>query len=184
MTTEERLQRLEKFMADTVGSGGEIIAKNFVLEDENGKSRAVLAVVEGCPALILLSENAKPSVILSATKDGPSLSMGFTNDGVPLADLTVKAGYPALCLSDEGGRPRAILSATKDGPSLNMGDDNGKLRATMSVAKSVPWNSLMWALVDKGFDVFNKPGVTDDLAVVRPMLRLYDEDHKSLWSAP
>ncbi|MFH1023284.1 MAG: hypothetical protein V1809_07820, partial [Planctomycetota bacterium] len=48
------------------GEGGnkEIRANQFIVEDENGKTRIVLGVVKGGPGLILFDEGGKPRATL------------------------------------------------------------------------------------------------------------------------
>jgi hypothetical protein len=52
----------------------------FGLYDENGNSRASLAVVKEGSALLLDDENGKPRATLGATKKGPGLSL-FDENG-------------------------------------------------------------------------------------------------------
>lgn len=77
MTIEERLEKLERELSRVNqavgGTFNELRAYKFVLEDENGKSRAVIGVSKDGPALRLLDENGKPRVELSIWKDGPGL---------------------------------------------------------------------------------------------------------------
>lgn len=80
-----------------------IRANVFILEDQNGKLCAVLAVDKAGPALVLYDQNGKPRVGLTAFKGGP-----------------------ALILRDENGKPRAGLTVPKIGPSLILYDKNGK----------------------------------------------------------
>ena len=88
------------------GSGvKEIRANRFILEDENGKTRAEL----------------------SLKKDGPNLSLSDEN-GKPRAGLTVdKDGRPGLLLLDDNGKCLAILSVAMDGPWLALFEENGKV---------------------------------------------------------
>ena len=76
----------------------------FLLEDETGKLRAVLAVDKDGPGLSLLDETGMPRVKIMLGKDGPLLVLG-----------------------DENGKPRASLSADKNGSVLALADKTGKV---------------------------------------------------------
>lgn len=91
----------------------EVRAKRFVLEDENGKRRAVLGVNKRSVMLILLGEKGQVLANLLATKTGAS-----------------------LWLSDEKGEERAVLSAAKDASHLVLLDEKGKQRATLRADKT------------------------------------------------
>ena len=80
-----------------------IRANEFILEDQDGKTRASLIVLKDGPILTLLDENGTPRVGLSGDKDGPGLS-----------------------LRDGNGKNRVILAVTTGGPWLQMLDRNGK----------------------------------------------------------
>ena len=81
----------------------EIRAHRFILEDQNGKSRAELDVDKDGPGLALLDETGKPRVSLDVFKSGPILN-----------------------LLDADGKPRAILDVTNAGPRLVLRDETGK----------------------------------------------------------
>jgi len=110
------------------GSGvKEIRANRFILEDENGKTRAELSLKKDGPVLLLLDENDKSRAELSLKKDGPNLSLSDEN-GKPRAGLTVdKDGRPGLLLLDDNGKCLAILSVAMDGPWLALFEENGKV---------------------------------------------------------
>jgi hypothetical protein len=82
----------------------QVRARSFILEDEKGKLRAVLAV----------------------TKDGPGLSLSDEN-GIYRAVLTLLKSGPSLSLSDENGKRRAEMTVLKEGPSLVLLNKNGKV---------------------------------------------------------
>jgi len=70
-------------LAKAVGRAEKVIrAKRFVLEDENGKTRASLIVGKDGPGLVLLDENGKPRAMLSVLKDGPGLALYDENGNV------------------------------------------------------------------------------------------------------
>jgi hypothetical protein len=92
----------------------EVRANSFILEDENGKVRAMLITTKDGPRLSLLDENGKPRAGLGVSKDGPSLS-----------------------LYDENGKDRAGMAMTKDGPKLGLFDENGVRRTMLGAASTV-----------------------------------------------
>ena len=82
----------------------EVRAKKFVLVDDKGITRALLAASEDGTALDLWDESGKPRAALSALKDAP-----------------------ALALWDEKGNTRVGLYVSKDGPGLALYDKNEKM---------------------------------------------------------
>jgi len=89
-----------------VGAGAERVvrANRFVLEDENGKTRAMLSVDKDGPALSLHDENGEVRATLDVDKDGSGLSLSDAA-GKPRAGLAVIAVGPVLVLCDEAGKP-------------------------------------------------------------------------------
>jgi len=124
----------------------EIRANCFILEDENGKRRALLGMGMGGPSLMLLDENGKSRAVLAVIKEGPSLG-----------------------LLDENGKSRALLAASKDGLELSMYDENGENRAKLIVAKDV----LALGLRDENNKLRAMLAVLKDIG---PGLSLYDEN--------
>ena len=110
-----------------------IRANQFILEDDNGKTRAVLDVgKDGVPGFYLYDENATPRAML-----------GVTNYGAMLA----------LC--DKNGKTVASLAVSDDGTSLRLSDDNGKPRLRVDVGKDgVPGLTLFYA---NGVKIWSKP---------------------------
>lgn len=155
MTTEERLEKVEKELAAAkrqirrlvIGGAvalvcvailvaaslrpAQVQARKFVLVDENGKTRAMLAVDEDGPRLRLTDE-----------------------DGKARAELCVVRTGPVLNLSDKNGSARAGLCVLKDGPVLDLDKGNGKTRALLAVEEGGPG------------------------------IRLYGANDKIIWSAP
>jgi hypothetical protein len=160
MTTEERLEKLEKELAGAkrrsrvmliaaamavavvflLGAGGEAVpkviqAEKFELVDSTGRGRAALEMTQaGEPGLVLGDEKGKIRT---------GLIMG-------------EAGRPSLGLFDDNGIPRIILHLDDSGePTLSLSDENGKVRAGMCLGES------------------GEPG-----------LGLYDQEGKTIWSKP
>jgi hypothetical protein len=159
MTTEERLERLERDLAGErrrnrwllTGAGlclvaglvwivgtskataqaakivqDEIRARKFVLEDENGKTRAGLVAGIDGPALALFDENGKMRIGMAAFEFGPGLSLSDENGKMRILVAALK-GMATMNLADENGKPRAKLSVPKEGPDLKLIDENGKV---------------------------------------------------------
>jgi hypothetical protein len=108
-------------------------ANQFVLEDENGKTRAVLDVgKDGVPGLYLYDDNGTPRAMLGVGNYGSML---------------------ALC--DKNGKTLIALTVSKDGSSLRLSDDNGKPRVRLTVGNDgVPGLTLLYA---NGVQIWSKP---------------------------
>ena len=99
MTTEERLEQLERELAELrkcVRTGQVIIA------DDSGKTRAILFVDRDGPRLRMYDEMGKLRVVLGVNK-----------------------GEPGLVLHDEQGEPRTWLYGLNDGAGLSLFDERG-----------------------------------------------------------
>jgi hypothetical protein len=195
MTTEERIENLEKglasarrlnrwllaavglalgvwILAGTFGpataaapAGGaavrEVRANRFVVEDENGKARAVLAVhkespvIDGMPSipqgstsLDLFDEKGKVRISMTVTERGTGLFGGLfgrstglhllDENGKPRVELGALRDDPGMYLYDETGRTRASLLTTKDGPRLTLSDEKGKGRVELGALRDAP----------------------------------------------
>jgi hypothetical protein len=126
---------LKSFGPDTAwaqSGGEEIRAKKFVLEDENGKMRATLAMAENGPMLSLSDENGKIRAALKVADGKPSLSLHDV-DGKERASLMVGTLGPYLTLYDENDMLRADLSVGKGSSNLSLSDENGKERAVIGM---------------------------------------------------
>jgi len=91
--------------AEAQGAVGErmVRANMFILEDGNGKGRAILGMDEDGPMLSLRDVASKTSALLS-----------------------VSPGGTLLLLTDANGKKRVSLGVTKDGPGLILFDAAGK----------------------------------------------------------
>ena len=135
--------------------GTTIRARVFILEDENGKTRGGLAVVNDLVSLSLYDDKGNTRAAVSANKDGSAVALhdeegerraalGVTKGGPQLTLWDEKGKYGAwvrvdndgswLGLYDENGEPRAALGVTKDGPGLELADEKGKRGALLGVA--------------------------------------------------
>jgi len=140
-------------LAGARAGGNEIRANRFVLEDENGKVRAVLDVVKDVPRLSLFDENGKERAVLGVTALGAGLSL-FDENGKGRAALGVGADGPLLSFFDENGKTRAGLDVTALGAGLNLADENGNVRAALGVVKDGPRLGLIDAA---GKEVWSAP---------------------------
>jgi len=109
------------------GTTGKVIFANaFILEDANGKVRAMLAMQQNGPGLALTDENGMSRVALVVDKDGPGLALADANSRDRVYLQVLKDGRAGLGLLNENGTVRATLLLTTDGPMLALLDENGK----------------------------------------------------------
>ena len=123
--------------------GKVIRANGFVLEDDQGRTRAALGFSEDGPSLALSDEKGKPRAGLAMAKDGPGLAL-LDEKGEIRAVLTVLKDGPSLGLLDENGKSRVGLSATKSRAraALGLSDEKGEIRAVLAAAKDGPMLGL------------------------------------------
>jgi len=131
MTTASRARAQEP------GTAKEIRARSFILEDENGKTRAGLWVLKDNPILSLSDENGEARAVLYVLKDGPGLMLSDEKEEVRVR-LAARKDGPGLVLYDEKGMPRAGLSAIKSGPGLTLSDEKSMIRAGLAVGEFGP----------------------------------------------
>ena len=103
-----------------------IRANQFVLEDDNGKTRAVLDVAkDGVPGLYMYDDNGTPRAMLGVSNYGSVLALCDQN-GKTLVSLTVSNDGSSLRLADDHGKPRVRLEVGNDGvPGLALLYQNG-----------------------------------------------------------
>jgi hypothetical protein len=104
----------------------ELRARNFVLEDGNGRVRAILGMYEGGVMLRLNAEKGDLGATFYLDNERSGITLN-DKDGKHRAVLAVTQNVPILCLYDDKEEPRASLAVTKDGPHLNMRDAKGQL---------------------------------------------------------
>ena len=80
----------------------EVRTKCLMLQDDNGKTRAKLAMGKEGPRLALYDENGKVRAGLGAGKDGPVLAL-YDENGKGRASMTVLNQEPGLVLWGEKG---------------------------------------------------------------------------------
>ena len=145
-------------------SSGVIRAKGFVVEDENGKTRAMLDMNKDVPRLRLFDEKGKPLVSLDASKDGAGLFLADEN-GKLRAGLIANKDGPMLKLADQNGTLRVLLDASKGRPGLSLADKNGKTRAELGVSGTESRDGT----------IVQHPEFT---------LTLFDPEGKVIWQSP
>lgn len=121
---------------------GVIRATNLALVDDRGRERAVLALVQGRPMLVLSDEHTLPNgdTVLRAR-----LAIGILEDGAP-----------GLELADVNGKKRALLSVRANGSSvMELTVKNSDARATLSAP--VDGNAFFEAFDREGNQVAHWP---------------------------
>jgi hypothetical protein len=99
MTIEERLEQLERELAELRAC---VRTRQVIIEDDAGRTRALLFADQDGPRLRLYDEMGKLRVVLGVNK-----------------------GEPGLVLHDERGEARAWLYGLSDGSGLSLFDEGG-----------------------------------------------------------
>ncbi len=101
-------------------------ANQFVLEDANGKTRAVLDVdKEGVPGLYLYDADGTPRIMLAVGAHGSVLAM-FDRNGKNRVSVAVSSDVASVRLSDRSNNPRVRVTVGSDGaPELELLHANG-----------------------------------------------------------
>jgi hypothetical protein len=157
----------------------------LALSDENGKTRVWLHVNETGPTLVMTDETGKPSVWLSVIKSGPVLRLNGEKAKTGFVLSVIKEG-PQLGLHYESDMPRAVLSVTSDGPSLDQRDENDMRRSRLAVTKDGPALLLFDENGKLRFDAGKSSVITPKgkiIAYPESSLVLFGPDGKLIWSA-
>lgn len=94
--------------AEAAGTTPKVIRANeFIVEDENGRTRAKLGMTDA-PRLALFDENGKER-----------------------ATLRLERNVPSVLLFDENSKNRVQLCTDEDGAGVFLRDENGETRAAM-----------------------------------------------------
>jgi len=191
MTTEERLERLERrncwmllgvvllilgYFVIATQSGmftGIIHAKHFVVVDSQGQTRAEL-VGEG---LSLSDRNGKERAVLCLVENGPALALCDGNGEIRAAFGVDEKTGPKLTLSDKNGKTRAGMDVDeKNGPDIGLFDKAGQPCAEMHVTENGPGLGLRDGNGKFRAMVFvNNDG---------PTLKMLDENEKTILRLP
>lgn len=225
MTTEERLERLEKTLgrskrfnrwllvsigvaagfwlsagclhskpawAQATGPGsdgsGLLRGKGLAIEDQNGKIRASLGLLEkdGPAMLRLYGENGKSNVRLCASNDDAWLCLS-DESGEPRVTLQVSKYGPSLAMYGKKSGNRCVLNVGARGPQLSLFDMKGVIRAELSAPEEGPGLSLS---DEHGNDraVLGMVGTKspDGTRVQHPesTLTLFNQENKVVWQSP
>ena len=141
MTVEERLEELERELAGLRAELAErVVSREFVVVDNNGKTRATLTRTQDRTALRLHDPNGK-GVALSVGKEEALLGLQDEN-GKTTVCLGVGKDAVWLTLHDEKGESRATLGVTKGGPLLRLFDKKGKTSVALTEDKTGPGLAL------------------------------------------
>jgi len=187
MTTEERLEVLEKELARTrsrarwslVGTALVIVVGVVFCITAYGPSKARPAggtereVRAG--KFTLVTQDGTAQAVLHMTEDGPLLGL-YDAEGKVRIGLTVTEAGPMLRLQDTQGNVRVSLAATTAGQGLGVYDDRRIGRIGMTVTEAGPTLGLL--------DAQGKARVGLTVQTDGPSLDLYDAQEKSIWRAP
>lgn len=176
MTTEERLDQLEKELARTKRRNRRLIPVAvlaiglvWILGPKVAPAKLDGTVHDEIQAkkFVMVDESGKTRAMLSVLKSQPGLCL-YSEKGEARVMLGVlDDGEPGLSLNHEKNIPGALLSVTKDGPILEMFDENGKPSVRLHSTKD-----------DSGLSVHNKKAearVALGMVEGTPRLGLYNE---------
>jgi hypothetical protein len=111
---------------------GHVEAQSFVLRDDEGRGRAVLAMLDGGPGLTLLNSGEQIKAVLGVGEDEAYLEL-WGSGGKANALVRMEGDEPELVFFDDEGRARASLRLFATGPCLRLFDANSKCRAMMEL---------------------------------------------------
>ncbi len=155
-------------------------AQRFELVDAEGKARAVLALKDGDPGLVLLDKDGRPRAWLDGgnSVSGPGLRLYDGTSFFARSELTLRGGEPFLLLYGKDERGCAALSLDVVGvlSGFTLPDKDDKLRALMGVEGEM----LGLTLQDKDGELRSALVLVDG----NPRLLLRDKEGKVIWGAP
>jgi len=166
MTIEERLENLEKELADAKRS-------NRWLHTVVG------LVIVGLGLAWLLTKATVSATAATISKEIRANSFIVVDaNGKERAVLRMDENGPRLDLADEKGNLRAELSLDKNAPGLGLYGENGENRASLAVTK----NGSGLALLNEKGKI--RVGMAMNALTAKPMMTLKDENGKVIWKAP
>ena len=171
MTTEERVEKLEKDLAR--------VASALVHRTADGRVGRGLLVICVAIACVLAGALAPARTRAQAAGGKVVRATGFVlvdEKGRTRASLLVTEDGPGLLLQDEKGETRFFLHVGELGPGLTLFDEKGEGRAFLDVLKRVPGLTL--------FDEMGKGRALLSVWEDGPELSLYDEKGEEIWSTP
>lgn len=141
--------------------------------DENGKHGGGLHLQKDC--LMVIDENMDKRIALVGSKEGPSLGL-YDKNGKTRIGLTMVNNKPLLTLCDENSKSRVGLGILEGLPNLTLFDENEKPRIGLSIFKGLPNLTL--------FDENGKRRIGLGILEGGPSLSLLDPNSRLIWSAP
>jgi hypothetical protein len=147
-------------------AAGHVEAQSFVLRDDCGRGRAVLAMLDTGPGLTLLDAAEQVKLVLGLGEGKRFLELWGAN-GCSNLTLSMEDNQPKLAFYDNSGRCRLALElATEDKASFELWGDNSRSNLTLSMEGNQP---------ELGFyDDSGHCRVALELAADGPCLRLFD----------
>jgi len=156
MNLETRIERLERgdrrwrLAATVAGAGlalvvfmgqarpelGEVKARKFVLVDDEGTSRATLAMEAGGPSLVLTDARGRGAIRLSVPKV-PDKGTLYLSDGEARSDLelAMTQNGPVIHLNDKRGNRVRLATNELNAPLAAVYDEEGKLLFQVTAKK-------------------------------------------------
>jgi hypothetical protein len=109
------------------GRGGHTVtARQVVLKDEFGTTRAILGMRSAGPGLTLYDENGENvEALLTVLQTGPVLSF-YDGKGTSRALLGVTPKGATIAFNDQQGKLRAEMGFLSNAPNVTFFDPNGK----------------------------------------------------------
>jgi hypothetical protein len=101
-------------------------AHAFILEDANGKARAMLCMNGGGPRLILLDAQLRQRAAIFATEDMAGIGICDTTGDPRCGMMMSKADGPVFTMDLAASKARAGIIMSKGAPSLVMTGADGK----------------------------------------------------------
>ena len=110
----------------------EVRAKEFILVDEHGKTRAILGQRKGTTFLGLFDQDGKPGLSMSVRQADPSIAL-FDGKGHRRGSLSLDSdGSPSYTLTGNDQKSTITLDISS-GPSLRFSDSSGHSRVDLSL---------------------------------------------------
>lgn len=109
-------------------------AEQFVLRDSRGKARAWLNMSGSAVNFVLADENEKSRTLLYVLDDGTHGLILATQDGKTRVEIKVGAnGVPTLSLVDNNGNRIGMFAPPDGNPALGLVDRTQRLRASLGL---------------------------------------------------
>lgn len=106
---------------------GHLEVHSLTLRDDQGHGRAVLAMLDGGPAVTLLGRDQRVRAVVGTGEDGPYLQF-WGEDGRTNLTLRLDGASADLSFYDRAHVQRATLVLDEDGPGVQLRDSRGKCR--------------------------------------------------------